>query len=44
MSLKEFNEIAGMDITLANFKTIGGFIFHLFGKLPVSGDRETLFL
>jgi len=39
MSLKEFNEIAGMDIPLVNFKTIGGFIFHLFGKLPVSGDR-----
>ena len=39
MSLKEFNEIAGMDIPLVNFKTIGGFIFHLFGKLPVSGDK-----
>ena len=39
MSLKEFNETTGMDIPLVNFKTIGGFIFHLFGKLPVSGDR-----
>jgi CBS domain containing-hemolysin-like protein len=38
MSIEEFNSIAGTSIASEDFGTVGGFVFHLFGRLPVRGD------
>jgi CBS domain containing-hemolysin-like protein len=39
MDIEEFNELAGSAVSLEEFDTVGGFVFHLFGKLPARGDR-----
>ncbi|MBN2688877.1 MAG: HlyC/CorC family transporter [Deltaproteobacteria bacterium] len=38
MDIEEFNELAGTAVSLEEFDTLGGFVFHLFGKLPLRGD------
>lgn len=38
MSIDEFNSIAGSSIPSEDFGTVGGFVFHLFGRLPARGD------
>lgn len=38
MDIEEFNELVGTSILLDEFDTVGGFVFHLFGKLPARGD------
>jgi CBS domain containing-hemolysin-like protein len=38
MSIDDFNRIAGTSIPSEDFGTIGGFVFHLFGRLPARGD------
>jgi CBS domain containing-hemolysin-like protein len=38
MSIDEFNRIAGSSIPSEDFGTVGGFVFHLFGRLPARGD------
>ena len=38
MSIDEFNDIAGTSIPSEDFGTVGGFVFHLFGRLPARGD------
>lgn len=39
MPISEFNELTGMDIPTDDFDTLGGFVFHLFGRLPVKGEE-----
>jgi Hemolysins and related proteins containing CBS domains len=34
-----FNETIGAPIILEDFDTVGGFVFHLFGKLPASREE-----
>jgi len=38
MPIDEFNEVMNCKIESKDFDTIGGYIFHLFGKLPKKGD------
>lgn len=38
MDIEEFNELVGTFVSLEEFDTVGGFVFHLFGKLPARGD------
>jgi len=39
MDIEDFNELAETSISTEEFDTVGGFIFHLFGKLPSTGDE-----
>jgi len=39
MDIEDFNELAETSISTEKFDTVGGFIFHLFGKLPLTGDK-----
>ena len=39
LSVDEFNEIAGTSIPSEDFGTVGGFVFHLFGRLPARGEK-----
>lgn len=38
MDIEEFNELVDASVSLEEFDTVGGFVFHLFGKLPSRGD------
>jgi CBS domain containing-hemolysin-like protein len=39
MSIDEFNNLIGTSIPSEDYGTVGGFVFHLFGRLPSRGDR-----
>lgn len=39
MATDEFTELTGVAIPNEDFDTISGFVFHLFGKLPVAGEE-----
>ena len=39
MPVDDFNDLAGTAIPLEDFDTVGGFVFHLFGELPVRGEE-----
>jgi len=39
MDIADFNELIETAIPTDDFDTAGGFIFHLFGKLPAKGDE-----
>ncbi len=39
MPLEEFNAVADMNIPSEDFGTLGGFVFHLFGRLPAKGEE-----
>ena len=41
LPLDEFNEKLGVTIPRENVDTIGGYVFHLFGKLPKRGEAVT---
>lgn len=38
MSVEGFNALAGSSISTEDFDTVGGYVFHLFGRLPVKGE------
>jgi putative hemolysin len=38
MPMEEFCRITGDDFPSEDFDTVGGFVFHLFGKLPTRGE------
>jgi putative hemolysin len=38
MSIDEFNSLIGTSIPSEDYGTVGGFVFHLFGRLPSRGD------
>jgi len=39
MSVDDLNDLIGASIPSEGFDTVGGFVFHLFGKLPVRGEE-----
>ncbi|MBN1613071.1 MAG: HlyC/CorC family transporter [Deltaproteobacteria bacterium] len=38
MSMEGFRELADIPDPVEDFDTVGGFVFHLFGKLPAAGE------
>lgn len=42
MPIGDFNDLTGAAVSSEDFETLGGFVFHLFGRLPVQGE-EVLF-
>jgi len=38
MPVDNFNELLGESISSDDFDTLGGYVFHLFGRLPVKGE------
>ena len=38
--LDELNEYGGFDLPASSFETLGGFVFDLFGKIPVKYEKE----
>jgi len=41
MSVEDFNATIGRNLISEECETVGGFVFHQFGKLPVIGDEIT---
>ncbi len=39
MPIEDFNELAGSSLSSDDFDTLGGYVFHLFGKLPLRGEE-----
>jgi CBS domain containing-hemolysin-like protein len=39
MAIETFNNRMGTSIPESEFDTVGGFVFHLFGKLPATGEE-----
>ena len=39
LTIEDFNELAGTSIPSEDFGTVGGYVLHLFGKLPARGDE-----
>ena len=39
LSIEEFNRLAGATLPSEDFGTVGGYVLHLFGKLPARGDE-----
>lgn len=39
LSIEDFNELTGTSIPSEDFGTVGGYVLHLFGKLPARGDE-----
>jgi len=41
VNIEDFNEEVGMDLSDDDFDTLGGFVFDLFGKIPVRFEKVT---
>ncbi len=41
MSMEDLQDIFHLTVPEEDFETVGGFVFHLFGKLPVRGESVT---
>lgn len=39
MPVDDFNDLVDISISSEDFDTVGGFVFHLFGKLPARGEE-----
>lgn len=39
MDIEDFSELINIPIATEEFDTVGGFVFHLFGKLPMEGEE-----
>ena len=39
LSTDDLNDLMGISIPVADYETVGGFVFHLFGKLPSPGEE-----
>jgi CBS domain containing-hemolysin-like protein len=39
MSIEDLNNLLDISISGEDFDTVGGFVFHLFGKLPTKGEE-----
>lgn len=39
MPIDDFNELAGTDLSSEDYDTVGGYVLHLFGRLPIKGDE-----
>jgi putative hemolysin len=38
MPVEDFNKLTGSSISTEDFDTVGGYVFHLFGRLPAKGE------
>lgn len=38
MSVEDFNTLADSAVSTKDFDTVGGYVFHLFGRLPAKGE------
>lgn len=41
MNIEDFNEVVGLELPTDDFDTLGGFVFDLFGKIPVRYEKVT---
>ena len=41
VDVEELNEQTGIELPVADFDTLGGFVFDLFGKIPVKFEKAT---
>ena len=39
VSVDDVNELTGLKLPAEDFDTVGGFVFHLIGQVPVKGDK-----
>ena len=39
MDIEDFSELVEIPVSTEEFDTVGGFVFHLFGKLPAEGEE-----
>jgi Mg2+/Co2+ transporter CorC len=39
MPVDDLNDLIGSSLPSEDFDTVGGFVFHLFGKLPIRGEE-----
>lgn len=42
MDIEDFSSMVEMPIATEEFDTVGGFVFHLFGKLPAEGESVSV--
>lgn len=42
MPIGRFNELTGASISEEDFGTVGGYVFHLFGRLPAKGESISI--
>ncbi|MDR0551220.1 MAG: hemolysin family protein [Spirochaetaceae bacterium] len=41
VNLEDLNEELGLELPASDFDTLGGFVFNLFGKIPIQGEKIT---
>lgn len=41
INLDELSEVLDIEFPEDNYETLGGFLFHLFERIPVSGETHT---
>jgi len=42
MDIEDFSELVEVPVSTEEFDTVGGFVFHLFGKLPAEGEEVSV--
>jgi len=42
MPIERFNELTGAGVSEEDFDTLGGYVFHLFGRIPSKGDQISM--
>jgi len=42
MDIEDFSELVKVPVSTEEFDTVGGFVFHLFGKLPAEGEAVSV--
>ncbi len=42
MDIENFSELVEVPVSTEEFDTVGGFVFHLFGKLPAEGEEVSV--
>jgi len=42
MDIENFSKLVEVPVSMEEFDTVGGFVFHLFGKLPAEGEEVSV--
>jgi len=42
MDIEDFSELVDIPVSTEEFDTVGGLVFHLFGKLPAEGEEVSV--
>ena len=42
MNIEDFSELVDIPVSTEEFDTVGGLVFHLFGKLPAEGEEVSM--